>query len=339
MRFAFGNGFKPLRLTEFRAAAAAADEAGFAMVMTGDSPALGGEHFVGLTTIAMTTARARVGSYISNVVTRHPAVAAAGIASINEISGGRAFLGLSTGDSGVYNLGLKPAKQADLEHYILTLKRLFEDGVAEFHGATVHFGWYRKQVPIYMAPGGPRGLRLAGRIADGVFLETGFMPEVIDDTLQQLHDAAREAGRSIDDIDVWWHARACFGSSRDDAIDQIPSGLLGIGNRLARFQQEGKFISDEMWPRLQELKRRYDFMGHHELPSADTPSRNAAMLDELGLRDYLADRFGIVGTPADFVTRIQQLQGMGVDNIAFAGLMSDKLGFINRMKEEVIPNV
>lgn len=337
MRFAFGHGFYPKKLDEFKQLSRTADEAGFSMVMTGDTPALVGDHYVGLTMIALETRNCRLGSYISNPVTRHPAVAAAGIAAVNEISGGRAYLGLSTGDSGVYNLGEKPAKQADLEEYILTVRALLEKGEAVYRGNKVQFGWYHDRIPIYMAPGGPKGLRLAGRIADGVFLETGFFPEIIEDTLRQIDEAAREAGRSIDDIDIWWHARACMGSSRDAAIDTIPSGLLGIGNRLARFQQEGKFIPDEIWPKLQELKRRYDFMGHHETAGGAKPQRNAAMLDELGLRDYLADRFGILGTPDDFVERIRSLEKMGVRNIAFTALMPDKMDFLHAMRESVIP--
>ncbi len=337
MKFALGHGFKPKQFQDYMAISREADEAGFAMVMTGDSPALGGDHFVGLTLVAQSTRNARIGSYVSNPMTRHPVVACAAISSVNEIAGGRAFLGLSSGDSGVYNLGLKPATQAHLEHYILTIKSLLATGEAEYQGKTVHFGWSRTPIPIYMAPGGPKGLRLAGRVADGVFLETGFVPEVIEDTIKQLSDAAAEAGRSIDDIDIWWHARTTFGPSRDEAIDLIPSGILGIGNRLARFQQEGKFIPDEIWPRLQELKRRYDFMGHHELPAPGKDMKNANMLDELGLRDYLAERFTIVGTPDDFIRRIKALEAMGVKNIAFAGLMPDKHAFLRTMRDEVMP--
>src|SRR5438874_1582511 len=131
MKFALGHGFKPKQFTDHMAISREADEAGFSMVMTGDSPALGGDHYVGLTLVAMATKTARIGSYISNPVTRHPVVVAAAISSVNEIAGGRAFLGLSTGDSGVYNLGLKPATQAFLEHYIVTIKTLLADGEAE----------------------------------------------------------------------------------------------------------------------------------------------------------------------------------------------------------------
>lgn len=339
MRFAFGHGFTPNEIDEFKALTRKAEDAGFAMVMNGDTPALKGDHFIGLTVIAQETTHCRLGSYMSNPVTRHPAVAAAAIASVNEISGGRAHLGLATGDSGVYNFGLTAARLSEMEEYILAVRAMVRGEEAIYHGNTMRLNWYAQNIPIYMAPGGPKGLELAGRIADGVFLETGFLPEVVEDTLHRIEDAANRAGRSIDDIDIWWHARACIGSSRDDAIDQIRSGLLGIGNRLARFQQEGKFISDELWPKLRELKQRYDFMGHHESTTKGAPQQNAAMLEELGLRDYLADRFGIVGTPEDFVTRLIELRSMGVRNVAFSALMPDKLGFLDVLGSKVIPRV
>lgn len=340
MRFAFGLGFNPNGgLDEFQALVRTAEEAGFGMVMTGDTPAIMGDTYVGLTTIATTTSRCRVGTYISNPLTRHPTVAASAIASVNAIAKGRAFFGISTGDSGVYNLGLKPAKLAQLEEYIVAVRALLEQGEAIYGGRPLKLDWYRGKVPIYMAPGGPKGLRLAGRVADGVFLETGFMPEVIADTLRQLEEAAVEAGRSLADIDIWWHARTCMGATRDDAIEKIRSGLLGIGNRLARFQQEGKFIPDEIWPRLQELKRRYDFMGHHESSHRGGRQRNADMLDELDLRDYLADRFGLLGNPDDILARIGQLKRMGVRNIAITALMPDKLDFLKSMQCDVMPRL
>jgi len=339
MQFAFGHGFNPMRIDEHRQLTRKAEKSGFAMVMNGDTPALLGDHYVGLTLIAQETSKCRLGSYMTNPVTRHPAVAAAAIASVNELSGGRAFLGLATGDSGVFNFGLKPATLAEIEEYILAVRDMLNGREATYHGHTMRFDWYAKDIPIYMAPGGPKGIALAGRVADGVFIETGFSPEVVEDTFRQLEAGARAAGRSMKDIDVWWHARACIAESRGAAIDNIRSGLLGIGNRLARFQKEGKFIPDEIWPRLLELKRRYDFMGHHESTRAGKPQCNAAMLEELGLRDYLADRFGIVGTPEDFVATLQRLRAMGVENVAFSALMPDKFDFLERFGREVMPRL
>lgn len=78
-------------------------------------------------------------------------------------------------------------------------------------------------------------------------------------------------------------------------------------------------------------------MGHHETRASGQPQRNADMLEELGLRDYLADRFGILGTPDDFVARITELETIGVRNIAFTALMPDKLEFLQSMRTDVIP--
>jgi 5,10-methylenetetrahydromethanopterin reductase len=337
MRFAFGHGLNVDQVGEFVELSRLAEDVGFAMVMAGDTPALLAEHFTSLTLIAQNTSRVRLGSFISNPKMRHPAVAAGGIATVDALAGGRAFFGLSSGDSAVFNLGLKPATQAELEEYILAMKALLEHGEAVFRGTTVRFAWAKRRVPIYMAPGGPRGLRLAGRLADGVFIESGFVAEAVADAYAQVEAGAREAGRSADEIELWWHARACFGDDREHAIDQIESGILGIGNRLGRFQREGKFIPDEIWPRLQELKRRYDFLHHEEVRGHGRPLANAHLLNELGLRDYLADRFAIVGNVDDWIERIGVLAELGVQNVAFTGLMPDKRAFLEAMGRHIVP--
>ncbi|MDB5458860.1 MAG: Methylenetetrahydromethanopterin reductase [Caulobacteraceae bacterium] len=340
MKFAFGHALHPDRpngLGEFIDLSRLAEEMGFAMVMMGDTPALAGEHFTSLTLIAQNTSKVRLGSFISNPLMRHPVVATGGIATVDALANGRAFFGLSSGDSGVYNLGMKPATQAQLEEYIVTMQSLFDRGEAVFEGQTVRFNWAQRRIPIYMAPGGPKGLRLAGRIADGVFIESGFQQDAIDDAYAQIAAGAAEAGRSPDNIEMWWHARACFGDDRDDAIEKIQSGILGIGNRLGRFQQEGKFIPDHIWPKLQELKRRYDFLHHEEVKGKTGELANAHLLNELGLRDYLADRFAIVGDVDQWIERIATLREMGVKNIAFTALMPDKKGFLETMGQHIVP--
>ena len=338
MKFAFGNPAHIDKLDEFGELARMADEAGFSMVVTGDSPGLTAEHFVALTTIAQNTKTVRLGSYISNPMMRDPAVAAGGAATVDAISGGRAFFGVSSGDSAAYNLGLKPATQARIEEYIVTIQALFDHGEAVYQGRQIKLHWRHRRVPIFMAPGGPKGLKLAGKVADGAFIEAGFVPEAIQDAYDRIAEGAAEAGRSPDDIEMWWHARAGIGTDREDAIDKIQSGILGIGNRLGRFQQEGKFIPDHIWPKLQELKRRYDFLHHEEIKGkSGAPLSNAPLLNELGLRDYLADRFAVVGNTEDWIARIESLRKAGVKNLALTALMPDKKAFIEMMGRHIIP--
>jgi 5,10-methylenetetrahydromethanopterin reductase len=340
MRFSFGYGFDLNMLQTFNDIARTGDEVGFDMMGTGCTPSLKGEIFVGLSQIAQATTNCRVNSFIINPVTWHPVMMACGFSTIDAMSNGRAILGMGTGDTGVYNLGLKPAKLAYMEEYIKTLRELWATGESQWQGTTVKTKQTGRRIPIFMAPAGPKGLNLAGRVADGVFIETGVLPEVVADSLRALEEGAKQAGRTLDDIEVWWHMRPALGSSRDDAVDQISSTIISMANRLARFTREGKRVPDDIWEKLQVMKSKYDFMAAHEdSEKAKSEQVNSKLLDDLGLRDYLAARFALVGTSEDWVSRLDELYDLGVRNIAFAGMMKDRVGFLRKFGDEILPHV
>ncbi len=65
------------------------------------------EPYVGLAACALATSRIRLGPAVTDPYTRHPALTAAAIASLDELSGGRAVLGYWAGLSGFHNLGIQ----------------------------------------------------------------------------------------------------------------------------------------------------------------------------------------------------------------------------------------
>ena len=97
------------------------------------------------------------GPTVSNPLTRHPAVAASAIASINELSKGRAFLGLGSGDSAVLNLGLRPARLAELHHYIQSVREMLAGETAEYRGDRAHVRWSSNAPQASPSPCPPRG--------------------------------------------------------------------------------------------------------------------------------------------------------------------------------------
>ena len=99
----------------------------------------------------MSTQRVMLGPTVSNPLTRHPAVVASAIASINELSKGRAFLGLGSGDSAVLNLGLRPARLAELHHYIQSVRDMLAGETAEYRGDRAHVRWSSTAIPIASA--------------------------------------------------------------------------------------------------------------------------------------------------------------------------------------------
>jgi alkanesulfonate monooxygenase SsuD/methylene tetrahydromethanopterin reductase-like flavin-dependent oxidoreductase (luciferase family) len=66
---------------------------------------------------------------------------------------------------------------------------------------------------------------------------------------------------------------------------------------------------------------------------------NASLVDELGLRDWLADRFAVTGTPEECVERIRQIAGYGATNLMFTQLVPDQLGMLARLGAEVLPKL
>src|SRR5215469_7973162 len=101
------------------------------------------------------------------------------VATLDEISGQRAILGIGAGVSGFTELGInrrKPARAIrEMIEIICALLRGesvdFHGKVIEFHQGRLSFVPTRSAVPIYVASNGPLGQRVAGAVADGAIME------------------------------------------------------------------------------------------------------------------------------------------------------------------------
>ncbi|MGI9520727.1 MAG: LLM class flavin-dependent oxidoreductase, partial [Hyphomicrobiaceae bacterium] len=171
-----------------------AEEVGFDWVGIADSQSLFRELFVTLAAVGQATVRVMIGPSVTNPLTRHPAVMASAIASVDELSNGRAMLGIATGDSAIYNLNERPRGLHGLREYIIALRDLLTGQPTEFGGKEIHTKWVRGQsdnpVPIYIAAEGPKTLELAGEIADGVICGLGIAPDVVALQLKHLEIGA-----------------------------------------------------------------------------------------------------------------------------------------------------
>src|SRR5438128_2633316 len=98
--------------------AKAAERAGFDGFAVVDSQNLAGDCYVALALAAQATERIRLGTGVANALTRHAAVTASAIASLQAESGGRAELGIGRGDSALAHLGLAPASVPVFENYV-----------------------------------------------------------------------------------------------------------------------------------------------------------------------------------------------------------------------------
>ena len=130
----FGVGIVPHNLGETAISAKLAEDEGFDFIGIPDSQSLWRELYLSLGVVASATRKVRMCPTVTNVLTRHPAVAASAIATLNEISGGRALLGIGSGDSAILNLGLRPAKMTDMSEYVQAVRVLLSGQSCDYKG-------------------------------------------------------------------------------------------------------------------------------------------------------------------------------------------------------------
>src|SRR5699024_2441735 len=159
------------------------EELGYEAVWFGDSQNIWRESALTMGAAAVGTERIHFGTGVTNALTRHPSVIASFCAALHEFTGGRARLGIGTGDSSLRTMGLKPQKLAELVKSVSDLRTLIAGGevAEETSGAHCRLSWMSEpqEVPIYIAASAPKILKLSGRIADGVIVLVGTAPEFI----------------------------------------------------------------------------------------------------------------------------------------------------------------
>jgi 5,10-methylenetetrahydromethanopterin reductase len=172
--------------------------------------------FVLLARCAEATSSIRLGVAVTNPLGRHPVQIARAVATLAELSGGRFVLGLGAGNRNrvLPALGLPPDRAAlRVSEALDVCRALLRGETVSFRGRTVIADGVRleteplRPVPIFVGARGSRVLRVAGSKADGVFAEAMFTSAGMDYALGEIEAGARQAGRSLADLEVLaWQA-------------------------------------------------------------------------------------------------------------------------------------
>lgn len=284
---------------------------GYQRVGIWDSPALFREPWTVLGAVAPMTTRLRLGTWVTNPLTRHPVVTASAAASLDDLALGRVYLGIGSGGTGAWNLGLGTASLASLERYVEAVRGLLRRGVAQFKGAELELRWAGKRdIPIIIAAHGPRSLRMAGRIADGVVIGLGVSPETIGGSLDQLAAGAAEAGRSLDEIETWFTCFWFVDERPGVAVQQGRWASTAFALHFVRGGVEGKFLPEEMKAAVRRLGEAYDLTVHGSVPESKQ-QEYVELAERLGVADYLLDRFVFAGTPTDVERQVRRAMDAG----------------------------
>lgn len=157
-----------------------------------------------LTAVAQATTHIEIGTCVVNPYTIHPAEIAMLAATLDEISGGRFNLGIAAGGAELLKwVNIAPERPlAATRRAIAQINAILAGGATNDWTPEAYLRFTpRRRVPIYLGAMGPKMLRLAGEVADGV-LPLLFPPEHFATVRPLVAAGAVAAGRTMDDIDL-----------------------------------------------------------------------------------------------------------------------------------------
>lgn len=189
------NRFDSRSVDLFAADVRRAEMLGWDAALQPDSQLRRRDTYVLLAAAAKATERITLGPLLANPVNRHPSVTAGSIATIDELAPGRTIIGWGVGDTAVRLAGLRPARVKELEAGTRLMRALLDGESVDVGAEQPARLPHHRPVPIWIAAGGPRTLRMAGGVADGVFIRVGTHPANISTAVEAIRAGAAEAGR------------------------------------------------------------------------------------------------------------------------------------------------
>ena len=305
--------------------------AGLAGMVVWDAQSSDGDCYVSLAAAAMATTSLKLGTGVTNPVTRHPSVTASAIASLQAISNGRAVLGIGRGDASLAHIGRAPASVETLSRYTQLVQRYLRgDSVAfkelgEFatnapnlsqldlghappHSKLEWLGNMPK-VPVEVSATGPRMIAEAAIHADGVMLRVGADLERLRWGIDLVRTTRAKAGLDPNGIPIgaWVNIVA---HPDVEIARQLASGWTSVFARFA--VMHGKPTGPQTNDSIKSLEHL-----HNDFDLRDQASSSTAQA--LGMTQNFIDNYAIVGTADTCVAQLRQISDLGIQKLITVG--------------------
>jgi 5,10-methylenetetrahydromethanopterin reductase len=290
-----------------------------------DSQNLVGDCFIGLAMAARATSTLKLGTGVTNPWTRHPAVTASAIATVQAESDGRAVLGIGRGDSALAHLGLAPAPLGTFRRFLEHLQGYLRGEDVQLDAsstidrlglagapATSRLHWLRPtlpKVPVDVAASGPKVIALGATIGDRVTFAVGARPERVAWALDTARAARERAGLDPAALSAGAYVNCVV---HDDPAVARKLGEGGLAS-FARFSvMDGTIsgpVSGEERDVLSRVHAAYDMNVHTQ---AGTPQAAA-------LTEHFADGFGVFGSADHCLSKLREIAALGIDRLVIIG--------------------
>ena len=258
-----------------------------------------------LAQLAGATKRVKLGPGVTNPFLVHPAVTAAAIATLNEISNGRAVLGISSGDP-LYlsTVGVRPKRPVvAMREAISIIRELLAGKRVDFsgeffgcHGAAIRFKGVG-EIPIYVGGRGARMLELAGSVADGALINASH-PDDLRECIEYIKKSIEGSGRRLERFDVAAYTCASIHPDLVKARTEAKRIVAFVASSAPRLALEHHGIAEEDMQKV----RLYLQKGN---------MANAAA----AVTDRMIDVFSVCRTPSGFAEYVREVAELGVTQV------------------------
>ncbi len=282
-----------------------AEALGFSTLWIWDTPIYTKDAYVALAVTAQATEKIKLGPGVSNPLTRHVSVIANGIATLDDLSEGRAALGVGRGAPGSANAVGFPTESMERFHErLLELRSLLcreEVKIGAREGYRVQS--VGRRVPVYLSAWGPRMIEAAGSVADGALIAGPSDAAAMAFKIRWLRDAARAAGRDKGEVEAHVQLTVSWDNDEATAIDRVrPVVTYQLCRAPANWKDE---TPKEFWEEVGALRDAKSF--------GRSPS-----MGEGGLAsDALVKHAAIVGSMEECRETVREIVALGPEEVTF----------------------
>jgi probable F420-dependent oxidoreductase len=227
-------------------------------------------------------------------------------------------------------MGKKPTTLERLEETVNVIRGLCSGKQIEYEGRDIQMPWANEGVPpAWIAGYGPKALRCAGRIGDGVILQFAD-PALIKWCLGFVREGAKEAGRDFSEIRVMSAAPVWVSDDLAKARDQVRWFPALVSNHVVDLVS--RYKPEELPEELTSYVR--DRKGYNYLHHAEVGSSNAEFVT-----DEIVDRFCIVGPAEEHVRKLKELQDVGVTQFNIYLMSGDEEETVDVYGRHIVPEL
>jgi len=275
---------------------------------------------------AMSTKKIQIGSAVTNLQTRHPTVTANATTALDELSNGRAILGLGAGWVAVHSIGMMPNKAEEIRKGINFFRDLFSGKEIDFNGTPGALATARRQIPVYLAVSQPAMLRLSGETCDGAILMGSADPEFCKWQLDFIYQGLEKAKRKRGDLTIDLIVTMSIDEDEQKALSDVRAWATSQAATFDVWKQMPA-AWEKFRPQFRQAAEHYHYKDHLSLHAEHKQI----------VSDEFVKSVTVAGNLKHCQERLKDVAKLDIDRISFTLLSGGRRRRLQQIATDIMP--